>query len=57
MNPVSSRAGTGDSIATLVDALDATVREAVAKAAATTNGGRDIDAHLEEFGISQDFSF
>src|SRR5690349_11424087 len=32
-------------IAQLIDALDATVREAVAKAAATTNGGRDIDAH------------
>jgi len=30
---------------TLIDALEATTREVVAKAAALTNGGRDIDAH------------
>jgi (2S)-methylsuccinyl-CoA dehydrogenase len=34
-----------DARATLIDALEATTREAVAKAAALTNGGRDIDAH------------
>ena len=45
-SPSSSRpAGDAGAIAPIVDALDATVREAVAKAAAKTNGGRDIDAH------------
>jgi (2S)-methylsuccinyl-CoA dehydrogenase len=34
-----------DETAALLDALDRTVREIVAKAAARTNGGRDIDAH------------
>jgi len=40
-----SSADTGDARVSLLDALDATIREAVAKAAATTSGGRDIDAH------------
>jgi len=34
-----------DARVSLLDALEATTREAVAKAAALTNGGRDIDAH------------
>jgi (2S)-methylsuccinyl-CoA dehydrogenase len=34
-----------DARVTLIDALEATTREVVAKAAALTNGGRDIDAH------------
>jgi (2S)-methylsuccinyl-CoA dehydrogenase len=40
-----SSADTSCARASLLEALDATVREAVAKASAATNGGRDIDAH------------
>ncbi len=40
-----SSADTRDALAPLLGALDATVRETIAKSAAVTNGGRDIDAH------------
>src|SRR5258705_9807767 len=40
-----SRSEAEGALASLIDALDATVREAIAKASAKTNGGPDIDAH------------